>query len=53
VVNRKTLRPLFRDGILHDDAAQRLPDIADNIDAIAEFTAHVDFAAFVGPRSRA
>jgi uncharacterized protein with HEPN domain len=27
--------------------AQRLRDIVDNIDAIAEFTAKIDFAAFV------
>jgi len=30
--------------------AQRLRDIVDNIDAIAEFTAHMDFAAFVADR---
>jgi uncharacterized protein with HEPN domain len=30
--------------------AQRLRDIVDNIDAIAEFTAKIDFAAFVADR---
>src|ERR1022692_3973428 len=30
--------------------AQRLRDIVDNIDAIAEFTAKMDFAAFVADR---
>jgi uncharacterized protein with HEPN domain len=30
--------------------AQRLRDIVDNIDAIAEFTSHMDLAAFVADR---
>ncbi len=32
------------------NSAQRLQDILDNIDAIAEFTAHMDLSAFVADR---
>jgi uncharacterized protein with HEPN domain len=30
--------------------AQRLRDIVDNVDAIAEFTEHMDFVPFVADR---
>src|ERR1017187_7795904 len=42
VVNRRILKPLLRDNILHDavyaskNPAQRLRDIVDNVDAVAD-----------------
>jgi predicted nucleotidyltransferase len=54
VVNRRTLKPLqvfcttrFRPS---KNPAQRLADIIDNVDAIQEFTADLDFPAFRADR---